>query len=58
VFLETQFEETAAKVTREKMVDILRKTVRKMSARGVEEAARLELPEHLRAMLLEAAGVG
>lgn len=58
VFLETQFEETAAKVTREKMVEILRKSVRKMSARGVEEAAGLALPEHLRAMLLEAAGVG
>lgn len=58
VFLETQFEETAAKLDRAKMIDVLRKSIAKMSPQGVEAAAALALPEHLRSMLLEAAAVG
>jgi len=58
VFLETQYEETASRLDRAKMIDVLRKSIGKMSAQGVEAAAALPLPEHLRAMLLEAAGVG
>lgn len=58
VFLETQFEETAAKLDRTKIIDILRKSISKMSEQGREAAAALPLPEHLRALLLEAAHVG
>ncbi len=58
VFLETQFEETAAKLDPAKMVGILRMSISKMSAQGREAAAALPLPEHLRALLLEAARVG
>lgn len=58
VFLETQFEETAAKLDRAKMIDVLRKSISKMSPQGVEAAAALPIPEHLRSMLLEAAAVG
>lgn len=58
VFLETQYEETAAKLDRVKMIDVLRKSIGKMSPEGVQAAAALPLPEHLRTMLLEAAAVG
>jgi hypothetical protein len=58
VFLETQFEETAAKLDRAKMIDILRKSISKMSEQGKAAAAALPLPEHLRTLLLEAARVG
>lgn len=58
VFLETQFEDTAARLDRPKMIDVLRKSIGKMSPEGVQAAAALPLPEHLRAMLLEAAAVG
>ena len=34
VFIETQFAELAAKLDRPKMVDVVRKTLKKMSAEG------------------------
>ena len=58
VFLETQFEETAAKIERSKMIDALRKSISKMSEQGRQAAVALALPEHLRDLLLEAARVG
>lgn len=58
VFLETQFEETAAKLERSKMIDALRKSISKMGEQGREAAVTLPLPEHLRQLLLEAARVG
>jgi hypothetical protein len=40
------------------MIDVLRKSISKMSEQGREAAAALALPEHLRSLLLEAARVG
>ena len=58
VFLETQFEETAAKIERSKMINALRMSIFKMSEQGRQAALALVLPEHLRELLLEAARVG
>ena len=58
VFLETQFEETAAKIERSKMITALRMSIFKMSEQGRQAALALVLPEHLRELLLEAARVG
>jgi hypothetical protein len=58
VFLETQFEETAVRLDRPKMINALRMSISKMSEQGREAAVALVLPEHLREMLLEAARVG
>jgi hypothetical protein len=58
VFLETQFEETAARLDRSKMINALRMSISKMSEQGRQAAVALTLPEHLREMLLEAARVG
>jgi|SRR5690625_715735 len=56
VFLEHDFEEFAAKQEDEKMISILRKTWRKMSARGQEVAAELaqKLPANLRDLVQRA----
>jgi hypothetical protein len=58
VFLETQFAAFAAKHPDDKIIDILRKTAVKMSARGLREAARLaeRLPEGPRALVAQALG--
>jgi hypothetical protein len=42
-FLEHEIDEFAAKHSEEKLIDILQKTWRKMSAKGHEEALRLPL---------------
>jgi hypothetical protein len=54
VFVETQFHDLAARLDRPKMIDVVRKTVRKMSPRGVELAAGVELADDDRALLTEA----
>jgi len=56
VFLETQFEELAERLDEEKMIDVLRKTMKKMSPRGIELAASLPLAEASAALLKKAAG--
>lgn len=56
VFLETQFREVAAKLDRAKMIDVLRKTMRKMSPAGIAAAGSLALGAEERALLAEAAG--
>ncbi len=56
VFLDTQLQEVAGKLDRAKIVDILRKTMRKMSPEGIAAALRLDLPGGGRELLLEAAG--
>ena len=54
VFIETQFGELAAKLDRPKMVDVVRKTLKKMSAQGQAMALSLELPADDRALIEEA----
>jgi uncharacterized protein DUF4202 len=54
VFVETQFHELAARLDRDKMVDVVRKTVRKMSPQGVELAGGLPLAAGDRELLLQA----
>jgi hypothetical protein len=54
VFIETQFAELAAKLDRPKMVDVVRKTLKKMSAQGQAMALSLELPADDRTLIEEA----
>ena len=54
VFLETEFADFAAEYSREKTIDVLRKTWRKMSAGGHEAAAKLTLAPPLAALVAEA----
>jgi len=59
VFLENEIEafaEQHAEYTRDKFIDILRKTWRKMSPRAHELALGLDLPEPIAALVREAAG--
>jgi hypothetical protein len=54
VFIETQFEALAVKLDREKMVDVVRKTLRKMSGAGIDAALGLDLPAAHRELIEEA----
>ena len=54
VFIETQFGELAAKLERPLMVDVVRKTLKKMSVAGQAVALSLEMPPDDRAMIEEA----
>ena len=54
VFLENDFARFAKKHDEAKLLDILRKTWRKMSPRGQEAALALELPAPLRAVVAKA----
>jgi hypothetical protein len=54
VFLETQFDDLAARLTHERMVDVLRKTMGKMSPLGLALAGELNLSPTGRALLAEA----
>lgn len=54
VFLETQLAETAAALGDDKMVEVIRKTVAKMSMRAVALAGELPLDESARALLARA----
>ncbi len=59
VFLENEISAFAASHTdypREKFVDILKKTWRKLSPRGQELARSLQLPPHIAALVKEAVG--
>ena len=51
VFLETQFDDLAARLEENKMVDVLRKTLRKMSAQGKSVALGMKLSTSGRALL-------
>jgi hypothetical protein len=51
VFLETQFSDLADRLAAEKMVDVLRKTLRLMSEAGCREALSMELPPEERRLL-------
>jgi hypothetical protein len=54
VFVETQFAELTAKLDRPKMIDVVRKTLKKMSAEGQAAALALPLPAADRALIEEA----
>jgi hypothetical protein len=54
VFLQTQLAETAADLGHDKAVDVLRKTARKMSERGLAAAATLPYDDDNRRLLAEA----
>ena len=58
VFLEHHIAEFAAKTEHEKMVNIVRKTWRKMSADGHKHALQLNYPEAVQAVLQEALSDG
>ncbi len=56
VFLETQLGDIAARLDADKLVDVARKTLRKMSDRAIEEAGRLPLEPEARDLLERALG--
>jgi limonene-1,2-epoxide hydrolase len=56
VFLETQLDDVAARLDREKLATVLDKTARKMSAEGIAAIARLPLDEATRTVLADAVG--
>lgn len=51
VFVETQLDDLGARFDDEKVVDVIVKTMRKMSDQAIEIAATIELPPHARALL-------
>ena len=58
VFMETQFQQLNDRVADEKMIEVLRKTWRKMSPSGREFALSLQLPAHQRQLVEFALAVG
>lgn len=57
VFLTTQFAPVAERLGRDKTVDVVAKTVRKMSPAGIAAAAALDLDDGLTSILLDAVEV-
>ncbi|GAG00376.1 unnamed protein product, partial [marine sediment metagenome] len=51
VFLETQLSALSGRLTADKMVDVLRKTLRLMSEAGCREALAMKLPAEERRLL-------
>jgi hypothetical protein len=58
VFLETQLAELASRFDDNKVIDILQKTARKMSDRGLAAAGEIELDERGRSLLERALAAG
>jgi hypothetical protein len=56
VFIETQLADVATKLEHDHLIEVIRKTARKMSADALALAARIPLEDHARALLLEALG--
>jgi hypothetical protein len=54
VFIEYYLEEFAEKHEPQKVVDILRKTLKKMSPRAIEEAAKIPVSERIKVLLHQA----
>jgi hypothetical protein len=54
VFLETQFEELRQKTPDPKMIEIIQKTWKKMSAKAKEVALAIEIPAHHKALIQKA----
>lgn len=57
VFIEFYLEEFAAKHTDEKVVDILRKTLKKMSPRAIDEAGKIAVPPKIGSLIQKAVAV-
>jgi hypothetical protein len=58
VFIETQFDDLRRRLDREKMVDVVRKTLRKMSDDAIALALTIDIADADRALILEAAADG
>ncbi len=58
VFLESQFGAVADKLGDEKTVDVVRKTLKKMSPAAISLAVAMDLTPHERSVLEQAAGAG
>lgn len=56
VFMQHYLEEFASQHDNEKVVDILRKTIKKISPRCLEEAGKLNISERMQGLLLQAVG--
>ncbi|MGI9531001.1 DUF4202 domain-containing protein [Lutimonas sp.] len=54
VFLEYYFEKFSEKYSEDKMIDILRKTWKKMSSKGQEAALELDYSDHSKALITKA----
>ena len=55
VFVEFYLDDFAKQHSEEKMVDILRKTLKKISPRGIEEALKINMTEHVKELILKVA---
>jgi Domain of unknown function (DUF4202) len=55
VFIEHYLDEFAAKHTHEKVIDILRKTMKKMSPKAIEAVGHLTLSEKIKSLIQDAA---
>jgi hypothetical protein len=58
VFLEYYGEEFAARHNDEKVVEILRKTLKKMSSKAIQSVAEISLTDKIKSMIHEASGRG
>jgi Domain of unknown function (DUF4202) len=58
VFIETQFDDLRRRLDREKMVDVVRKTLHKMSGDAIALALTIDIADEDRALILEAAAGG
>lgn len=56
VFIQFYLDEFAGRHDDDKVVEILRKTLKKMSARGISEALKIPVPERTAALIHRAAG--
>lgn len=55
VFVEYYLDGFSKQHSDEKMVDILRKTLKKISPRGIEEALKIRMTDHVKNLILQAA---
>ena len=55
VFVEFYLEDFVRQHSEEKMIDILKKTLKKISPRGIEEALKIEMTDDVRDLVLKAA---
>jgi hypothetical protein len=55
VFVEFYLNDFAKQHSEEKMIDILKKTLKKISPRGIEEALKINMTEHVKELILKAA---
>jgi hypothetical protein len=56
VFIQYYLDEFAAKHEDEKVIDILRKTMKKMSPKAISNVATISLPDRIKNLIQKAAG--